>query len=569
MWVSWLLALIILLLAVTALSFGVLHYAEKQQIAQALQSLQAQSRMQLLRLNQILEHHDLQRVPFSAVDIDAVWPRVNGDLATTPAALQQLARALQVDRVSIYYPQSALMIGAAVGENTDESWQKSALLTEQLRQKAGSAAVIKNHLAVSGSSGKLTAYHFYSPSKQAFWLIASAALKPLLQGQEGDSAALFDALFHIPSSNLIPNEVDILLQGPDGYYSIFTEQRVLIQPPLLGSQPVQDAQGRYFLALALEPQLSYSHMVIAVDFDLSIFHVARQRLGWGLALIFILALLATYYLVRRHTQNWQATTLQLLQRYESAAHVAASKDPVLQPLEDFCLARRQAKQDQTLQQQAELNTAKDVGLHKAQLLAVQTSLRQQSEATLSELRIAFEMVNSRLLEANRSLAHDAETDALTGCGNRRQFEQMVSAEMSRAVRYGQQVCLLMLDIDFFKRVNDEFGHPMGDLVLVRLAELIKSQIRPSDTLFRWGGEEFALLVPSVTQEQAGLLAEKLRQYIASAHFPHRHTLTISIGLAAFRVSDSFDEWMQRVDAALYQAKSNGRNRVESAAENKK
>ena len=568
MWVSWLLALIILLLAVTGLSFGVLHYVEKQQIAQALQSLQTQSRMQLLRLNQILEHHDPQQVHFSAADIDAVWPRVNGDLATTPAALQQLARALQVDHVSIYYPQSALMIGAAVGENADESWQKSALLTEQLRQKSGSAAVIKNHLAISASSGKLTAYHFYSPSKQAFWLIASVAIKPLLQGQEGDPAALFDALFHIPSSNLIPNEVDILLQGPHGYYSVFTEQRLLIQPPLLGSQPVQDGQGRYFLALALEPQLSYSYIVIAVDFDLSIFQVARQRLGWGLALISILALLATYYLVRRHTQNWQAKTLQLLQRYESAAHVEVSQDPALQPLEHFFLARRQAKQDQTLQQQAELNAVKDEGQHKAQLLAVQTSLRQQSEATLSELRIAFEMVNARLLEANRRLVHDAETDTLTGCGNRRQFEQMVSAEMSRAVRYGQQVCLLMLDIDFFKRVNDEFGHPMGDLVLVRLAELIKSQIRPSDTLFRWGGEEFVLLVPSVTQEQAGLLAEKLRQYIASAHFPHQHTLTISIGLAAFRVSDSFDEWMRRVDAALYQAKSNGRNRVESAAENK-
>ena len=567
MWVSWLLALVMLLLAVTGLSYGVLHYLETQQVELALQKLQAQSRMQFARLNQILEH-DQQQLSFSPASIDAVWPRINGALATHPLALQQLAKALQLDSASIYYPQSAMMIGATAGENADESWKKSTLLNEQLRRKIGSASVIKNHLAISAKTGKLTVYHFYAPAKQAFWLITAVELKSLLQRQH-DHVAVFDALFHQPSANLLSSELDILLQGPQGYYSIFTEQRLATQPPLLSTQAVQDRQGRYYLALPIDPQLSYSNLILAVNFDVAAYQTARQILGFGLALIFILALLGVFYLARRNVQNWQDKTLQLLRRYESAAHVEACRDSALQPIEDFCLARRQAKQSQSLQQQSELNTVKDEKQQTAQLLAAQTSLRQQSEATLSELRVAFEMVNSRLLDANRSLIHDAETDALTGCGNRRQFEQMVYAEMSRAIRYGQQVCLLMLDIDFFKRVNDQFGHPMGDLVLVRLAELVKSQVRPSDTLFRWGGEEFVLLVPGVTLEQAGFLAEKLRQYIASANFPHRQTLTISIGLSAFQVTDSFDEWMQRVDTALYQAKSNGRNRVESAAENKK
>ncbi len=567
MWVSWLLALVMLLLAVTGLSYGVLHYLETQQVELALQKLQAQSRMQFARLNQILEH-DQQQLSFSPASIDAVWPRINGALATHPMALQQLAKALQLDSASIYYPQSAMMIGATAGENADESWKKSTLLNEQLRKKIGSASVIKNHLAISAKTGKLTVYHFYAPAKQAFWLITAVELKSLLQRQH-DHVAVFDALFHQPSANLLSSELDILLQGPQGYYSIFTEQRLVTQPPLLSTQAVQDRQGRYYLALPIDPQLAYSNLILAVNFDVAAYQTARQILGFGLALIFILALLGVFYLARRNVQNWQDKTLQLLRRYESAAHVEACRDSALQPIEDFCLARRQAKQSQSLQQQSELNTVRDERQQTAQLLAAQTSLRQQSEATLSELRVAFEMVNSRLLDANRSLIHDAETDALTGCGNRRQFEQMVYAEMSRAIRYGQQVCLLMLDIDFFKRVNDQFGHPMGDLVLVRLAELVKSQVRPSDTLFRWGGEEFVLLVPGVTLEQAGFLAEKLRQYIASANFPHRQTLTISIGLSAFQVTDSFDEWMQRVDTALYQAKSNGRNRVESAAENKK
>ncbi|MBM5574188.1 GGDEF domain-containing protein [Deefgea sp. CFH1-16] len=567
MLVSWLLALVILLLAVTGLSYGILRYLETQQVELALQRLQAQSRMQLARLNQILEH-DQPPLSFSPASIDAVWPRINGVLATNPIALQQIAKALQVGSASIYYPQSAMMIGATAGENADESWKKSALLNEQLRKQIGSASVIKNHLAISAKTGKLTVYHFYAPAKQAFWLITTVELKSLLQRQH-DHMAVFDALFQQPNSILLPSELDILLQGPQGYYSIFTEQRPATQPPLLSHQAVQDRHGRYYLALPIGPQLSYSNLILAVSFDVAAYQTARQILGFGLALISILALLGIYFLVRHNIQNWQDKTLQLLRRYESAAHVETCHDPALQPIEDYCLARRQTKQHQSLQQQSELNTAKDEGQQTAQLLAVQTSLRQQSEDTLSELRIAFEMVNSRLLEVNRSLVHDAETDALTGCGNRRQFEQMVSAEMSRAIRYGQKVCLLMLDIDFFKRVNDQFGHPMGDLVLVRLAELVKSQIRPSDSLFRWGGEEFVLLVPGVTLEQAGLLAEKLRQYIASAHFPHRHTLTISIGLSAFRGSDSLDEWMQRVDAALYQAKSNGRNRVESAADNKK
>lgn len=122
----------------------------------------------------------------------------------------------------------------------------------------------------------------------------------------------------------------------------------------------------------------------------------------------------------------------------------------------------------------------------------------------------------------------------------------------------------MLDIDCFKRVNDEFGHPMGDQVLIHLADLLRKQIRPSDQLFRWGGEEFALLVPGVSLEQARILAEKLRQSVAETTFPHLLPLTISIGVAAFSRDFSMDDWVKSADTALYSAKTNGRNRVELA-----
>ncbi|MGA9046144.1 diguanylate cyclase [Sulfuricurvum sp.] len=156
----------------------------------------------------------------------------------------------------------------------------------------------------------------------------------------------------------------------------------------------------------------------------------------------------------------------------------------------------------------------------------------------------------------------ATTDTLTGIANRREFSMQLEKEIERAKRYGTPLSLVMYDIDYFKRVNDTFGHDAGDSVLQTLTEVVKSNIRSVDIVARWGGEEFMILMPQSDGAAAGGAAEKLRQEIVQHPFERVGNLTVSFGVTAFAPQDDSNAFLKRVDDALYQAKENGRNRVE-------
>jgi diguanylate cyclase (GGDEF)-like protein len=165
----------------------------------------------------------------------------------------------------------------------------------------------------------------------------------------------------------------------------------------------------------------------------------------------------------------------------------------------------------------------------------------------------------------------ASTDPLTGVWNRRVFQQCCDTEMSRSLRSGERFSMLICDIDHFKHVNDRFGHLVGDAVLRSIANCAQTQIRPGDTLGRWGGEEFVVLLPNCPAKAALEIADRLRQCVAALSTPSAPSgpavqVTLSLGLATFRgPRDSLDDVLRRADAALYDAKSAGRNRVQSAA----
>jgi diguanylate cyclase (GGDEF)-like protein len=161
----------------------------------------------------------------------------------------------------------------------------------------------------------------------------------------------------------------------------------------------------------------------------------------------------------------------------------------------------------------------------------------------------------------REMAKRADTDALTGVLNRMGFNDAISREFSRARRYQQTLSVAIADIDHFKKVNDEFGHPVGDQVLVRTARLLSSCVRESDTVARWGGEEFAVIAPMTTEEGAASLAEKLRTIMAATHLGPKEAVTASFGVAELRPDDTVETLLQRADAALYRAKQSGRNQV--------
>ncbi|GLH73514.1 diguanylate cyclase [Geothrix limicola] len=187
---------------------------------------------------------------------------------------------------------------------------------------------------------------------------------------------------------------------------------------------------------------------------------------------------------------------------------------------------------------------------------------------LAVLGVTRDITARRRIEAQRqrawhSLEQLASTDLLTGAWNRRHFEEAVEAEMHRARRHGHALSLLLLDIDHFKRVNDTYGHPEGDRVLRQVADCIRAAIRQSDSLTRWGGEEFIVLMPETDPASAMVLAERIREGIAGHHFEGIGTVTASLGVAEYLPFAPLETWLERADQAMYQAKRKGRNRVEA------
>ena len=155
----------------------------------------------------------------------------------------------------------------------------------------------------------------------------------------------------------------------------------------------------------------------------------------------------------------------------------------------------------------------------------------------------------------------ARTDELTGAWNRRRFEETVETEMDRLRRYGQRLSLMILDVDHFKKINDLYGHSIGDQVLIDLSNTIRSSLRASDSLTRWGGEEFVILCPNTTAEIVSNLAERLRKEISSIKFQEVGNITLSFGVAECGSEETWEQWLHRADEALYLAKSGGRDQV--------
>jgi diguanylate cyclase (GGDEF)-like protein len=171
-----------------------------------------------------------------------------------------------------------------------------------------------------------------------------------------------------------------------------------------------------------------------------------------------------------------------------------------------------------------------------------------------------------LEQQNSRLSYLAEHDSLSGLLNRRAFGEIVAHELLRAERNQQPLCLLMLDLDHFKQINDQYGHPLGDRVIRQTATLLASQVRASDSLARIGGEEFVLLLPECGLQQGRQIAELLRQSVEQQLRQIdglELALTVSIGLVAIPAGQpySYERLYAASDRALYQAKRNGRNQV--------
>jgi polar amino acid transport system substrate-binding protein len=167
----------------------------------------------------------------------------------------------------------------------------------------------------------------------------------------------------------------------------------------------------------------------------------------------------------------------------------------------------------------------------------------------------------KLENANKQLEVLSSMDKLTNIYNRRKIDEVLSKEFERVSRTGVVFSLAMVDIDYFKSVNDNFGHQVGDSVISDISKLIKNTIRKVDIVGRWGGEEFLIICPHTQNYGMKIGVEKIRKNIEEHHFDNVGNRTVSIGVSSYKTGDTIDSLLKRADDALYRAKRTGRNRV--------
>jgi two-component system, cell cycle response regulator len=199
---------------------------------------------------------------------------------------------------------------------------------------------------------------------------------------------------------------------------------------------------------------------------------------------------------------------------------------------------------------------------KAEELLARVSVAIRLKRERDQLRATAEEAR-----ASAEIAHEqAMTDALTGLLNRYGLQRTLQREQSEARRYHRPLSCLLIDIDYFKDINDSYGHPAGDIALQQIAEILSKAVRGSDMVFRYGGEEFLVLLPETNLEGAAALAEKIRVAADAQLFGDGHIfpMTLSAGVASLSDHESGHDMIARADMALYNAKAGGRNRIEKA-----
>jgi diguanylate cyclase (GGDEF)-like protein len=159
------------------------------------------------------------------------------------------------------------------------------------------------------------------------------------------------------------------------------------------------------------------------------------------------------------------------------------------------------------------------------------------------------------------LEEKSKTDSLTGAFNREGIEEIIKLGLWEWRSHRKPLSIVMLDIDFFKRINDTYGHAVGDHVLSTLSNLVQDYVRTDDLFARWGGEEFVLVCRNTRVEQAAIIAEKLRELIECHEFEENLRVTVSMGVATLSAIEPLEQLFKSADDALYDAKEQGRNRV--------
>lgn len=199
---------------------------------------------------------------------------------------------------------------------------------------------------------------------------------------------------------------------------------------------------------------------------------------------------------------------------------------------------------------------------------IQEEQKEYLEKLNAHLEDTVRMRTQELEEANKALEHEKQTlkylsytDQLTGLYNRHKVQELFEFERSQVLRYKTNLSVILMDLDFFKPVNDKYGHPAGDVVLKEIAHILQSTLRSSDIISRWGGEEFLIITPKAALSEALKVADTLRQKLKTTSFSYINKMTASFGVTTFKEGDNLEQLFQRADHALYLAKESGKDNV--------
>jgi diguanylate cyclase (GGDEF)-like protein len=192
----------------------------------------------------------------------------------------------------------------------------------------------------------------------------------------------------------------------------------------------------------------------------------------------------------------------------------------------------------------------------SQVMALKS--REEALQSKAQLQAAYEQLKENEIKIRELML----TDPLTGVANRRYLDQCLEQELQRIQRYGDKFSVIMTDLDFFKRINDKYGHNTGDTVLVKFTKVLNDNVRASDFVARYGGEEFVILLPDTDHEGATELAERIRLDVAQHRFPDvQESVTASFGVTTVTDAHNSVEVLKKADEALYSSKKQGRNRT--------
>lgn len=279
---------------------------------------------------------------------------------------------------------------------------------------------------------------------------------------------------------------------------------------------------------------------------------------------------------------------QLEQIYETYLHEKAAEETAVSKVsgrlqDNLSRVQTMIKEvgTQTSQFSTSLGDATDrlgaADVNSADIQAIVEQLAADARATLAQ----NELLQQRLAESSQELSdlkqdlasvrEESMTDALTGIANRKAFDMRLLQAAAEATEENHPLCLLIVDIDFFKKFNDSYGHQAGDQIIRLVAQTFKKGLKGQDTAARYGGEEFGLILPNTAMDNAIRVAEILRRTVEHKEVVNRSNheklgqITISVGLAQYRQGESLESFIERADSALYRAKQNGRNRVEVEA----